>query len=490
MKISKSFNDSKYRWILILVLIAGIGIFSIYTTSEGHVWGDDFAMYLSHARNISEGRAYDDTGLILNEFAPTYSPQNYPPGFPLVLAPVYSITGLDFYKLKIFIICWFLLLLWLIWVYFKDKIPFSWLIVILLIVGLSPFFRDQKENILADFPAACFILLVFIMDEKRRLTPGRYFRLLLFALVIWFGSAIRVTGFLVLPAILLFELIQFKRISRDTILVTCMVVGLMIIQNLIMPSSNYLNILFSELGKHSPNVIADNAFGRANNYIRSFTNVTHLTFITRLNTNLNELVFWIFHVTAAAGFYKKVSNKFSPVDLFVVFYMLLIFVFPGYQGTRYLIPIIPLFFYYSMYCLQGMKVKWVSRSLIGVSLICLTFIYIDDHNRMSRHEIPFGVQSNEANETFQFIRKNSPEDAVVMCTKPRAFCLFTDRNGVVFPDAEFKDQMLNLIKRENVFYVVTGRFDYYGYIKEEINANPEMFQQMLSNDLYTIYQVK
>ncbi|MBP9795838.1 MAG: hypothetical protein KBD42_07355, partial [Chitinophagales bacterium] len=85
MKISKSFNDSKYRWILILVLIAGIGIFSIYTTSEGHVWGDDFAMYLSHARNISEGRAYDDTGLILHEFAPTYSPQNYPPGFPLVL---------------------------------------------------------------------------------------------------------------------------------------------------------------------------------------------------------------------------------------------------------------------------------------------------------------------------------------------------------------------------------------------------------------------
>ena len=143
-----------------------------------------------------------------------------------------------------------------------------------------------------------------------------------------------------------------------------------------------------------------------------------------------------------------------------------------------------------MYCLQGMKVKWVSRSLIGVSLICLTFIYIDDHNRMSRQEIPFGVQSNEANETFQFIRENSPKDAVVMCTKPRAFCLFTDRNGVVFPDAEFKDQMLNLIKRENVFYVVTGRFDYYGYIKEEINANPEMFQQMLSNDLYTIYQVK
>ena len=131
MKITKLIGDIRYQWILVLVFISGIGFFSVYTASPGHVWGDDFAMYLSHARNISEGRAYDDTGLILHEFAPTYSPQNYPPGFPLVLAPVYSITGLDFYKLKIFIICWFLLLLWLIWVYFKDKIPFSWLIVIL-----------------------------------------------------------------------------------------------------------------------------------------------------------------------------------------------------------------------------------------------------------------------------------------------------------------------------------------------------------------------
>ncbi len=489
MKISKFLNDSKYKWVLIVVLIMGIGIFSIYATSGSHVWGDDFALYLSHARNISEGKSYDDTGLILHEFAPTYSPQNYPPGFPLILAPIYSITGLNFYYLKIFIICWFLLLLWLIWIYFKDKIQFPWLFVILLIIGLSPFFRDQKENILADLPAACFILLVFIMDEKRRLTKSKYFFLFLFALVIWFGAAIRVTGLLVLPAILLFELIQYKKISRESIIVTITVAGLMVIQSLLMPSSDYMNILLSEFEKFSPNIIADNSFGRANNYIRSFTNITHLSFITRLNTNLNELIFWIFHITAAVGFYRKASNKFSPLELFVVFYMLLIFVFPGYQGTRYLIPIIPFYFFYSMYCLQGMKVKWVSNSLIGVLLLSLTFIYIDDHNRMPRHEIPDGVQSKSAEETYQFIRENTSDDAVLMCTKPRAFSLFTNRDGIVFPNAEFKDQFYNLLERENVLYVVSGKFDYFPYIKEEINAHPEVFQQIFSNDLFSIYLV-
>ena len=46
------------QWIPLVLLLAVIGAFYVLTLRQGHRWGDDFAMYILHARNIAEGRAY------------------------------------------------------------------------------------------------------------------------------------------------------------------------------------------------------------------------------------------------------------------------------------------------------------------------------------------------------------------------------------------------------------------------------------------------
>ena len=65
-----------------------IGLFYLATIRPGHAWGDDFAQYIHHARNLATGVPYAATGYIYNPYNPTIGPRTYPPGFPLLLAPV------------------------------------------------------------------------------------------------------------------------------------------------------------------------------------------------------------------------------------------------------------------------------------------------------------------------------------------------------------------------------------------------------------------
>ena len=51
-------------------------------------WGDDFAQYISQAANISKGISMAQTGYIYSRYTPSLGPVAYPPGFPLMLAPI------------------------------------------------------------------------------------------------------------------------------------------------------------------------------------------------------------------------------------------------------------------------------------------------------------------------------------------------------------------------------------------------------------------
>jgi hypothetical protein len=49
------------RVTLLLVLLA-VGAFFLATVRSGHWWGDDFGLYILHAKNIAEGLDYRQTG--------------------------------------------------------------------------------------------------------------------------------------------------------------------------------------------------------------------------------------------------------------------------------------------------------------------------------------------------------------------------------------------------------------------------------------------
>ena len=70
-----------------------VGALFVLTIREGEDWGDDFSMYIHHAENIARGVPYGETGYIYNPHNPAVGPKIYPPGFPLLLAPVVKLFG-------------------------------------------------------------------------------------------------------------------------------------------------------------------------------------------------------------------------------------------------------------------------------------------------------------------------------------------------------------------------------------------------------------
>ena len=84
-----------------------IGVFFLATIREGHVWGGDFSLYIRHAQNIVRGEPYAQSGYIYNPQNPLVGPKVSPPGFPLLIAPLIGVSGLELRPMKILLITFF-----------------------------------------------------------------------------------------------------------------------------------------------------------------------------------------------------------------------------------------------------------------------------------------------------------------------------------------------------------------------------------------------
>ena len=137
------------RWALLIIF--AVGAFHLTTIRPGHNWGDDFGMYIHHARNIAEGKPYADTGYIPNP-RNVLGPVTYPPVFPLLLAPVYQLWGLNLTAMKVELILAFLLALFLLAKTVRDFLPANWQLALIALVGLNPYFWEYKDHIKSEIP--------------------------------------------------------------------------------------------------------------------------------------------------------------------------------------------------------------------------------------------------------------------------------------------------------------------------------------------------
>jgi hypothetical protein len=148
------------------VLLGAIGLVHGYFQRPGHPWGDDFAQYLMHARNLAEGRPYAATGYIYNPHYPQIGPPAYPPGTPVLLAPVWRLWGLNWTALKIvMIICLLIGLAGTAW-YFRPWMPLPVRALLVALLGLNHFFLDQTNAIGSDLPFLMWLYLALVFLEQ------------------------------------------------------------------------------------------------------------------------------------------------------------------------------------------------------------------------------------------------------------------------------------------------------------------------------------
>jgi hypothetical protein len=426
--------------------------------ANGHVWGDDYAAYISQAKSIVEGTI--DELIAINKHRVENStlwigPVVSPWGLSLLLSPIYYLFGLDIHVMKIYLVFFFLTSILAFFLLFKDTLSNAQNLLLVTVFGLNPWFFDYRDNVFSDMPYVFFSLLTllfikrFVMLNKIWISELTGYGLIGF--FIFFSSFIRPFGFLLLPTLLCAQYFYRKGSFKDfifsgpgkftpyIIFITLTAISSWIFSgesitghsaklfNEIRPGSIFFNIKYYTIvpARYFPYLFVKyNVFGLGYDKI-------HLI---------------VYTVILLLVFYGMIQNRKEDYIyiLYILFNIMLVIFFPP-RAPQYIMPIFPFFVYFLFAGLKGISLSFdlsgkcrfanINASyLFGIALILVSLLYVS-HNAYK--SIIFnktggvidGPYSPDSIEMFNYIKEHTGTDDAIIFHKPRAMILYTDRKS-------------------------------------------------------------
>ncbi|MDP2920948.1 MAG: hypothetical protein Q8O12_01075 [Candidatus Omnitrophota bacterium] len=469
--------------VIISIVILMVGLFYGLTIREGHDWGDDFGMYIHHAKNIAEGISYKDTGYIYNPFNVFVGPRTYPPVFPILLSPVYRFYGLNLTALKIEIILMFLAFLAAFFLIFRKEIRFKYMAAMILILGLCPYFWDFKDNIASDIPFIFLLYLSFLFIHRLCESIGSekshlgYSVIAGFLMYLCYGT--RSIGLVIPLSFIIYSVIRYKKVTRFSIIALSVFVFFVILQGKFLHSdTSYFDMFVIDY-----KVIARNLF----QHIRGFS----IIFDNGYSKALRGVLFAIASMFAIYGYVARIRQKVTLFEIFVVLYTLAVSV--QMAGHRYLIPVIPLYVFYMFTGIETIALKRRKAGyLIFIAMTAVFLIsYAGKYSRMNFGPMPEGVAKKETIELFDYIKNNTQKSDVLIFKKPRALALYTGRQASVYYCPQDARDLWRYFRDINAAYLIAGEpFDTdRAYLRPFADKYKNNLSRVYSNPDFTVYKI-
>jgi 4-amino-4-deoxy-L-arabinose transferase-like glycosyltransferase len=474
---------------LAVICVVLVGAFYVLTIREGEDWGDDFSMYIHHAENIVHGIPYEATGYIYNPHNPSVGPRIYPPGFPLLLAPVVKLFGRDLWIMKVELVLTFVGSLLLVFVLFRSILPSGYLHALVLVMGLNPFFWSFKDHILSDLPFLLFVLLslyLFLRGDasdislRRRATYAAVAGLAAYA-----AYATRVLGIVVVPSLVVHDLIRHRRVTVRAWLAGAVFVALAAAQYLLwLRDSSYADQLAVVPGIIAANVIS---------YLRFLSDVW--------DNGYSEIgrkaVFLVLTGLAAWGYVRVLRSRAVLLAVFPVLYLVPIVLWPAVQGTRFLIPILP---FYLGCCLLGIqsvdnaleKYWGKTHACLLVSVALIAAIYVSRYSTLPPGRLSPGIADAHSVQLFDFVRAATAPSDVFVFSKPRALALFTGRSASAPFTPTDPCALWQYMREIDASYLITGpgaEDSVVAYLRRFVEKFQPNLHLVLRNQDLSVYRI-
>lgn len=475
----------------VLVLTSLIGAFYLCTLRSGQRWDDDFAMYVHEAKNIALGLDYTQTGYIYQTEYAKLGPRTYPPGFPLLLAGVYKVFGLNLTAMKMEMVVLFLGALVAIALAFQRDLSEKQLLALVAMIGFSPFFWNFKEAILSDIP---FLLLAYLAlflihrDEQARCKPQRSaadWNAVLAGLAMFAAYSTRTVGICLLAALWLRDAIRLRKLSRFTVIATLVFVpGAALEAFFGRAESSYADQLGS-----APAFVS-----HAVAYFKSLS----VLWDNGYSSAFRLFAFALLGGLALAGFAVRLKNKVEIFETFAIVYMGILLLWPPLED-RFLIPLFPICMFYVLTGLQA-AVGWASpaqrraAAAFVAGVICLS--YAARYTKMDYGPLN-GVDHPQARALFDFVAtRTKPSDRFIF-RRPRALALFSGRSSASYwgnSDEEVWKSFCDA--RAN--YVIAGFLDDVtpptgvppGFLNAFVKKHSQDLREVYANPSFTVYRIE
>ena len=476
-------------WMLIVPILITVSIFYLTTIRPGHNWGGDFSLYIHHAKNIVEGIPYQETGYIYNKNNAYLSPRYYPPIFPLLLTPVYALTGLNLAPMKIEMVIIFILFLILYSLSFREQIPSFYRGLAILLVAFNPIFWEFKENILSEFPFLLFTYLALYaiqrIEHPQNITKRSIPTAIGIGLLIYLSYGIRTVGGILLPTFLLYDFIRTRKIDFFPVVVSLSFGVFALTQAVLIPGpSGYGDqitfsplILTSNLILHIYHILC---------FLPTFGSTGPALAVTTL--------FYILILSAILfGYLLRIKRDFTIYEVFAPFYLLVIVLWnAANQGPRFLLPVYPILIFYLIdfvvdtgHVLSKNK-PWGYAVPACIVVLSFPWSYLRYYATANFNEVPNNFYLPQTMELFDYIRNNTPQNAVFIFFKPRVLSLYTDRKASACGVWDQPWQLEECFEQAGMDYIAIGPND--GCLLDYIHSNPNKFNKIFENNLFSLYR--
>jgi hypothetical protein len=437
---------SERRTLLLIVLITGL--FYLMTIRPGHPWGDDFAMYILHAKNIASGKAYTDTGYIHNPRYAVLGPDAYPPLFPLVLSPVYRIMGLNLRAMKMLNILLFTALLFIVERLFRGQLPFHYRLAVIFVFAFNPYMWSFKDRIMPEilFCVLTYLSLLAILAAAGRPSVSAGLSVTI-AVCIYLCVATRVVGLILIPCLILYDAIRFKRLALSSVWISGLAVVFVLFErHLIGPTGSYASLV-SEIR------ISD-AIANIRLYLWSigrelWWNGYSLYAAVPLAVIASAL--------GVFGFVQRCREHLSLYEIFCVVYGGAVIVWSVDQDFRFLMPLIPFWFFYMALGLDSAGKRWgraIERRMAATLLLMVMISYAGAYSRADFGPIRQGIGDPEFLKLCHYISEDTPKESVFLFAKPRLLVLLTGRKASAYQDPLSRDELWNYCSQRNIGYLI------------------------------------
>jgi hypothetical protein len=468
--------------VVILILIA-VGIFYVSTFRAGHLWGDDFALYIQHAKNLAEGRAYDQTGYIYNPHKPDMGPPEYPPMFPLVLAVVYKVAGMNLVAMKAVNTVLFLAALYVFYLAFAADLPFVYLVVSILVLALNPYLWDFKDGVQSDM---LFLLLSYTglclfaaVQEKRAESPLRIGAV---AVCIYLAYATRTAAVVLLPSLLAADLVQLRRVRSTTTATAGLATALILAHSIAFRGT----VRYADQLHFSFPALLQNAQA----YVWQ---IEKRLWFNDINPHLSLLLFLTAVLLGMAGLVIRLFRCPKVFDVFAAGYVAMIFLWLSPPDLRLLIPVIPLWVLYAATALYALRqraepaAKWMAVTAISQVLIAYAYAY----TAAPYGPIAEGIGDPDFRSMCHYIYQHTATSAVFVFSKPRLLALMTGRPAAAYHEPTDDSELWAYLRGISVQYIIYGSElgEDRRYLLGFLSRGHDQLRKTFANRGFVVYQI-
>ena len=542
-----SFGRVDYVIALILVIITAF--LCVGKMDSGHNWGGDFSGYIAQGIAIVQGTTeqyISKNTLMMDKCDWLYGPYAYPWGFPLFIAIIYKIFGFNLVAFKAINIVCYAIFVGVFYIFCAKRLPRIYALIATLFFAINPAMTGfVANNVLSDvsFLLFGFVALVILAklfcdfghssslaegdkggglnaqkdsgvkftdnNATHPLTPsameGEFHGLCIAifgGVFMLFASLIRMNGFVILCALITMQgILLAKRFTPQIFKIR----ALQFLERVHSPYPPHIHAIpyiifaigflvvalhlssggsghFSEIANTNATII----FHHIGYYVKTFGDF----FVAEKAHKFLRIFILLSVPLIYLGIRENLKGANASENIFyVVFvcgFMLLLLLWIGTQGIRFVYLVLPFAVFWGakgLIYLNGKKALF-GRIMSVLLAFVLAYFAFGAKNISFTHKVSTsGAYTKEAREVWDFIKQHTPQEAVILFHKPRVLYLNTGR--IAFASN-------NIARFDEVDFVLweVSLWEGYGGINIDSSDFIERTNLIFQNAQFRLFRVK